>query len=91
MIDLPEPIPISKQRAIVAYDPDRRLAIIDSRGLKMSSMKYFGEFDPSDAEIDAIEKFESEMRNKIELTESEEFNCLSGRQKAMLERWKDYP
>ena len=91
MIDLEAPIPISNRRAIVGYDPERKLAIIDSKGLRMSSMKYLGEFDPSDSEIDAIEQFESEMRRGGQLTEAKQEPELSGRQKAILEGWKDYP
>jgi hypothetical protein len=76
MIDLQKPIPISNRRAIVGYDPERKLAIIDSKGLRMSSMKYLGEFDPSDSEIDAIEQFESEMRRGGQLTEA---FCATGK------------
>ncbi len=64
MIDLSRAIPISSHRAIVSYDPERGLAIIDSRGLRMSSSKYLGEFNPTEQEVAAIERFEQQMKKK---------------------------
>ena len=92
MIDLEKPIPISNRRAIVGYDPERQLAIIDSKGLRMSSMKYLGEFDPTDEEIQEIERYENSMRaDQQGRKQVKESTGLSGRQKQILEGWKDYP
>ena len=65
MIDLAEPIALSSVRAIVGFDPESRMAVINSKGLKMSSLKFIGELNVSDREVDVIDAFEKSMGSRI--------------------------